>query len=484
VPPRPSSVLPSRIRGIYRLSHREIIDDVADIEHQVASVPNYPVSLTFRRRCEMKGVSVDEIMEAARCPNKKPSEKPGTLESLRRDVINHRAEAAKLEREIASQEAEQVALSKQYEILRQAYTKSVRNSEANRVKYQSSVLSLREKLWRETSRTAETSGKLEELRIIKQELDACDSREAQFIVEIESTQMQIELLKEIAEKTTRGVGNEVNTLLKQSAARQRMQFEKLKRELKSSQQETLYASQDLEEASKKYENLQMEIEGQTKTNNELTTSFKMSQKNLEHLKSQNKKLESKCKQFEDRRGSQKDLIGSIMARNQALKEVVAIAERRVRESASCVKSSSVELEKIRKEVEEKQGECAEIWTTTCKQRAKCEEASKRLNFLKRKTDNHYSRSRSTLLKAARRKRQLEGDLEKSETRLKLARSKMESLDKELKEIETEFKNSKNKLQKQTAESFEQVASNSEALLQHAEKHLSKTQNSSTTSKDL
>eukprot|EP00954_Amorphochlora_amoebiformis_P017225 1317750-Amorphochlora_amoeboformis.AAC.1 len=149
-PPRVSAVLPSRVRGVYRLSHREIIDDVADMEHQILTQRNYPVSLSFRKRLEDKGISLEDEMEALRCPDRaKQMPKPSDLENAHVHLIALRAEAAKIDRQIKGHQAhhpicriartsrlEQKALNKQLEDLRKAYTESVRNSESNRVKYQ------------------------------------------------------------------------------------------------------------------------------------------------------------------------------------------------------------------------------------------------------------------------------------------------------------------------------------------------------------
>ncbi len=66
------------------------------------------------------------------------------------------------------------------------------------MEYQASVLALREELWRETSRTAETSSKLDELRILSQEIAQRDAVRHRFETQLQSHEMQIGVMKDVA----------------------------------------------------------------------------------------------------------------------------------------------------------------------------------------------------------------------------------------------------------------------------------------------
>eukprot|EP00466_Bigelowiella_natans_P001979 jgi/Bigna1/80156/fgenesh1_pg.68_\ len=110
--------LPCKVQGVHRLSHREIIDDVADIEHQ---------------HCNEKGTSVDEVMRGIRYPDLIKQRKTSELEKLNVKITEFRNEVAKAEREIIGQKTEKKALAGKLDELRESYTRSVRNSESNRV---------------------------------------------------------------------------------------------------------------------------------------------------------------------------------------------------------------------------------------------------------------------------------------------------------------------------------------------------------------
>uniref|UniRef100_A0A7S3Z807 Uncharacterized protein n=1 Tax=Lotharella globosa TaxID=91324 RepID=A0A7S3Z807_9EUKA len=460
-PPKPCNMLPSSVEGVYRLSHREIIDDVADLEHQISSFRNYPVSETFRKKCIAKGIDVEAVMEAARCPEAKLNDKPGELEALHLELINLRATKAKLDREIAAQKAEYKALKDQRDQLRDKYTKSVRNSETNRVQYQKSVLGLREQLWRETSLTAETSGKLEELRMTKQDIMTCDNRYHQYHVEMESAQMQIDLLKEIAQKSGGGLGvKEYPVLVENFASQQRSQFDKIKYDLKVSQSETATVSKKLESATVKVTNLKFQLEEYTKKHNEMTTQDKMRAKQVDKLVEQENKLKEQKEGLLANRAEQENRISEAKGNNLSKREVVALAERRVKETEAALRETMAELKQIKAQVVKDQKTCTKLWKEAVAKKAECEKGSERLRVLNAKVDGYISRSKTTLSKAQKRHRQLEGEEGRLSQRLKVASTNAETAASKLKEIVADLKATQSLIEKNKASLDEQLSTNS------------------------
>ncbi|GAB5366807.1 hypothetical protein AAMO2058_001175300 [Amorphochlora amoebiformis] len=472
-PPRVSAVLPSRVRGVYRLSHREIIDDVADMEHQILTQRNYPVSLSFRKRLEDKGISLEDEMEALRCPDRaKQMPKPSDLENAHVHLIALRAEAAKIDRQIKGHQAEQKALNKQLEDLRKAYTESVRNSESNRVKYQTSVLSLREQLWRETSRTAETSGKLEELRAIKTDLDTCETHMHRYEVQMDSAQMQVDLLKEIADKSTRGVGvKDYPLLVEQFANRQQSQFDALKRELKTSQNETGFVGVELKQATQTRDSLQLTIETKTKQHNELTTTEKMASKALAELQSSMDDLKKAHQELVEKQKVQWVVIEEGRHNIKSFDHTLNIAQRRVLESQAALKLAARSLLPIKKEVLDLQKKCSKVWKETMETHQQCQMMGMRVSELKVKNDGFLNRSNKRLTNAIRSKKSLEQEIHTLETRLDTLNGRFGRLTREfqggLKACEATTSDLNNK----KSSLVQQIAFNSDALLEIVGTHL-------------
>jgi len=469
--------LPCKVQGVHRLSHREIIDDVADIEHQVrtdrggAPYRNYPVSKTFRKHCNEKGTSVDEVMRGIRYPDLIKQRKTSELEKLNVKITEFRNEVAKAEREIIGQKTEKKALAGKLDELRESYTRSVRNSESNRVKFQSSVLGLREQLWKETSRTAETSGKLEELRVIKQELGSHDGRIQQFLVEIESAQMQITMLKEIAAKSNAMHMKEYPLLIESFTQRQRSQFDAIKRDLKSAQNDTSFTSRELEETTQRVNELQYEIEQQTKLNNKLTTIDRERSNELKQLEKQTRDLQEEMKALERRREEYKRHITESKRKSRSLKQVVDIAERRVADSEKSLQGSKRRLRELKEEIREEQVKCTAIWKTTIKQKALCAKTSAELQALTRKHEHYITRSKDNIDIITKKTHKYEEEKAAIETELKNLDGTLGKLDEELKELRKEASESQQMVAKQKKSLVEQAASNAETILKLAKEQL-------------
>jgi len=471
---KPGSILPTRIRGIHRLSHMEIIDDVADIEHQVAMVRNskpyinFPLSKKIHKRCIEKGITLDDIMKATRTEGGKIKVRPSEVK-MQIELTKRKAEAAKLDREIGSHQAELKALSNQLNKLREQYTRSVRDSESNRMKFGNSVLTLRDNLWRETSRTANTSQKLEELRVLNQELGVHDARTQQFLVEMESASMHIEMLKEIAAKSSGTMGmDEYPPLIESLSKRQRNQFDRIKRELKRRQQETQFISRELDQAMNKFSDLQYQIEQQNKINNELTTREKMRSKELEHIQKEVRKFEEKLKGLKEKREDQLGRIKKAQQKNESLKKVIACAEKRIKESEDGVQASINELTTLKAEIRTLQVECTEGWQETTSEKERCAAARDKAQELTRKHDNYVSRSKNTMDRVVKRKKQLAEEQARLEERLKNAEEKTAEVEKELKTVQLETEEATEKLMQQKKELLHQIAKNSETIIKECE----------------